>query len=140
MFLVLGTGLKAQILNPVKWSYAAKRTSKTQAVVFIKATIDQGWHLYSQHVGEGGPVATSFTFAPSKDYTLVGKTTEPTPVTRYEKSFSMNVSYFEKSVVFQQKINLKANQTAVKGKLEYMVCNDKQCLPPDEVDFSIPVK
>jgi len=26
------------------------------------------------------------------------------------------------------------------GTIEYMVCNDKQCLPPTEVDFSLTLK
>jgi thiol:disulfide interchange protein DsbD len=52
----------------------------------------------------------------------------------------MDVTYFEKSVVFQQKIKLKsANATAVKGQLEYMTCNDQKCLPPEDIDFSIPL-
>lgn len=132
--------LQAQILKPVKWSYAAKRLSKTEAVILIKATIEDGWHIYSQNVGEGGPVATTFTFPPAKTYTLKGKTIEPKPISKFEKTFNMNVSYFEKSVVFQQRVVLKAAQTAVKGKLEYMVCDDHQCLPPEEVEFSVPVK
>lgn len=130
----------AQIETPVKWSYAAKKISSTEAVVFIKATIDNGWHIYSQHVNDGGPVATSFTFAPSKSYTLVGKPAEPKPITKYEESFKMNVSYFEKAVIFQQRIKLKsAGQAVVKGKLEYMVCNDHKCLPPDEVEFTVAI-
>jgi AFG3 family protein len=109
-------------------------------VVLIKATIDQGWHIYSQNVADGGPVKTSFTFAPSKEYTLVGKTAEPKPISKYEKVFNMNVGYFENSVVFQQKVKLKsAKAAAVKGKLEFMTCNDQKCLPPDEVEFSIPL-
>ena len=31
------------------------------------------------------------------------------------------------------------NVAAVKGQLEYMTCNDKKCLPPEDVDFSIPL-
>ncbi|WP_207421410.1 protein-disulfide reductase DsbD N-terminal domain-containing protein [Desertivirga brevis] len=138
--LFITTIASAQIVNPVKWSYAAKRISKTEAVVLFKATIDNGWHLYSQHIADGGPVATKFEFAPSKAFTTVGKTSEPKPITKFEKVFNMNVSYFEKAVIFQQKVKLAANQAVVKGKLEYMVCNDRQCLPPDEVDFSIAVK
>ena len=140
IFVLLSAGIKAQMLTPVKWSYAAKRISKTEAMVLIKATIDNGWHLYSQNIKDGGPIATSFSFSPSKQYALVGKTIEPKPVTKYEKVFDMNVSYFEKSVIFQQKVSLKAASTVVKGKLEYMVCNDQQCLPPDELDFSVAVK
>ena len=92
------------------------------------------------NVKDGGPIKTSFTFDKSKEYSLVGKPSEPTPVTRFEKAFSMNVSYFEKEVVFQQKIKLSsANASVVKGKLEYMTCNDQKCLPPEDVNFSIPV-
>jgi thiol:disulfide interchange protein DsbD len=57
-----------------------------------------------------------------------------------EKVFNMEVGYFENSVIFQQKIKLKAKQTMVTGKLEYMTCNDEKCLPPEDIDFSIPVK
>lgn len=138
--VLLGTAVNAQILKPVKWSYASKRISATEAVVFLKATVESGWHLYSQHVGDGGPVATSFTFNPSKDYVLKGKTIEPKPITKFEKTFNMNVSYFEKSVIFQQRVTLKAKSATVTGKLEFMVCDDHQCLPPDEIEFSIPVK
>jgi len=132
--------LHAQILTPVKWAYGFKKIGKQEAVIFIKATIDEGWHVYSQTVKDGGPVKTTFTFAASKAYTLVGKTQEPTPITRYEKVFSMNVSFFEKSVIFQQKVRLKTGQATVKGTLEYMTCNDKQCLPPETVEFSVAVK
>lgn len=137
-FIALTT--RAQILTPVHWSYGAKKTGKNEAVIFIKATIDDGWHVYSQYVKEGGPIKTTFTFPASPEYALVGKTIEPTPITRNEKVFKMDVSFFEKEVVFQQKIKLKAGQTTVKGTLEYMTCNDHQCLPPDDIDFSIPVK
>jgi thiol:disulfide interchange protein DsbD len=136
--LFLSLGAYAQIESPVKWSYGAKKISSTEAVVFLRATIEDGWHIYSQDVKDGGPIKTSFTFDPSKDYALVGKTSEPTPVTRFEKAFSMNVSYFEKSVIFQQKIKLKSPDVSViKGKLEYMTCNDKKCLPPEDLDFSV---
>jgi DsbC/DsbD-like thiol-disulfide interchange protein len=138
--LVTGAGAYAQIEAPVKWSYAAKKISSTEAVVFLRATIQDGWHIYSLNVKDGGPIKTSFTFNSSSEYSLVGKPTEPTPVTKYEKAFSMNVTYFEKSVTFQQKIKLKsAKASVVKGKLEYMTCNDMKCLPPEDVDFSIPL-
>ena len=138
--LIITIGAFAQIEAPVKWSYAAKRISPTEAVVLLKATIQPGWHIYSQNVKAGGPIKTSFIFTPSKDFTLVGKAVEPKPATKFEKAFKMNVSYFENAVVFQQKIKLKsAKASAVKGKLEFMTCNDQKCLPPDEVEFSIPL-
>lgn len=132
--------LKAQILTPVSWSFAAKRISKTEGVVFIKATIDESWHIYSQYIKEDGPVKTSFTFAPSINYVIIGPTIEPKPITKFEKVFNIDVRYFEHSVIFRQKIRLKTLQTVIEGNLEYMTCNEKQCLPPNNVQFKIPIK
>jgi len=137
---VISTVSYAQILAPVKWSYGAKKIDKEQAVVFIKATIDKGWHIYSQNVADGGPVKTSFRFNKSDDYALNGNTTEPKAISKYEQAFSMNVQYFEQSVIFQQKVKLKNGQASVNGTLNYMVCSNKQCLPPEDVEFSIPIK
>ncbi|MBD1422293.1 protein-disulfide reductase DsbD domain-containing protein [Sphingobacterium chuzhouense] len=137
--LTLGV-VQAQIFDPVKWTFAAKKTGEEDVVLFLKATIDNGWNIYSQHVGDGGPVPTSFSFTPSSDYQLVGKVLEPTPNKKFEKTFDMQVLYFSKEVVFQQKIKLKKGQTVIKGAVEFMVCNDKQCLPPDEKTFAITVK
>src|ERR1700712_4260652 len=88
-FLVISA--YAQIEAPVKWSYAAKKISPTEAVVFLKATIQDGWHIYSLNVKDGGPIKTSFTLTPSKEYSLVGKAVEPKPVTKFEKVFGMDV-------------------------------------------------
>ncbi|MBE9598458.1 protein-disulfide reductase DsbD N-terminal domain-containing protein [Pedobacter sp. MC2016-24] len=130
---------KAQILKPVKWSYAAKKTSDTEATILLKAEIEDSWHIYSAYQKDGGPLKTSFKFSPSKAYILVGKITEPKPLSVFDKNFGIQVDYFEKTVTFQQKIKLKAKQTTVKGKLEFMACTKSQCLPPDEVNFSIPI-
>lgn len=139
LFMVIAFTSRAQILTPVTWSYAVKKTSPTEGVIFLKATIDEGWHVYSQYVGEGGPVKTTFTFESSPSYSLVGKTVEPKPIVRMEKVFNnMNVPFFEKSVIFQQKVKLKnKGKVIVKGSLEYMTCNDKKCLPPTTEEFSV---
>ncbi|HLP06349.1 MAG TPA: cytochrome c biogenesis protein CcdA [Paludibacter sp.] len=131
----------AQIENPVKWSFASRNTSAGEAELVITATIDKHWHVYSQFIGKGGPVPTSFKFAKSADYELVGSVTETSMVTKvYEKAFEMEVSYFSDKAVFVQKIKLKKDEPTVNGSLEYMACNDEQCLPPEEVPFSIKVK
>jgi len=139
-FALFSINLFGQILAPVKWSYAAKGLNQKEAIVFIKATIDNGWHIYSVNQKEGGPVKTSFLFATSTEYSLIGTITEPRPITKFEQAFGINVNYFEKAVVFRQKIRLRERATAVKGKVNFMVCNDEKCLPPDDVEFSIPLK
>jgi DsbC/DsbD-like thiol-disulfide interchange protein len=134
-----GRGAFAQIEGHVTWAYAAKKISATEAVVMLKASIDEGWHVYSLNVKDGGPIKTSFKFTKSPEFTLVGKTTEPAPIVKYDKNFGMNLTYFENSVVFQQKVKLKGKKATVKGSLEYMTCNDQKCLPPETVEFAVNV-
>lgn len=138
LFFISFSG-QAQILNPVSWSFSSK-SSGTEEELLIKATIDPGWHVYSQFIEEGGPIPTSFKFTPSKDYSLIGKVTEsPKAVSALDKNFNMQIAWHEKEVVFKQKIRLNSQQTTISGVLEFMVCDDKQCLPPTEVEFKIPV-
>jgi len=137
--LIFSITAKAQIEAPVRWSYAAKKLNATEAMVFIKADITSMWHIYGLDLKGDGP-KTSFTFAKSKDYQLVGATTQPVPVKKYEPNLKMDITYFEKSVIFQQKVKLKsADKAIVKGQLEYVACNGSKCLPPEDVNFSIPV-
>ncbi len=131
---------KAQLLEPVKLSYAAKRVGKNEAVVYVRAKIDKGWHIYSLFQKDGGPQKSVLSFAGGSGYSLVGNASEPTPIKKFEEVFKMEVAYFEGSVTFSQRIRLKVNSAVVKGSLEFMCCNDHECLPPKEVEFSIPVK
>ncbi|MCC8426473.1 protein-disulfide reductase DsbD domain-containing protein [Mucilaginibacter sp. UR6-11] len=142
VFTLLACRLRAQVLQPVHWSYAAKKTGKNEALILLKATIDEGWHIYAADQLPGGPAKTSFNFTAAAEFSLAGKIKQPTPLTKYEKAFELQVRYFEKSVIFEQKISLRqtgGKPVVVKGKLNYMVCNDHQCLPPEEVTFTIPV-
>lgn len=140
MCCFVATVVQGQIQKPVKWSYAAKRVSAKEAMVYFKAVIEPGWHIYSAYQAEGGPVKTGFSFEKASGYRLVGKILEPKPVTKHEEAFDMQVGYFERAVVFQQKVSILAGTATVKGSVEFMVCNDKECLPPEEVHFSVPVK
>lgn len=133
-------GVSAQIHNPVKWSVASKKLNNNEAVVFIKATIDNGWHIYGKEVAQGGPVATSFDFKKSNEFTLMGNTLEPKPKTKYEDVFKMDVPYHANEVVFQQKVKLKNGKANVSGTVEFMACDKNQCLPPDEYNFTLAIK
>lgn len=132
----------SQIQNPVKWSYSVENNGNENATLVISAKIDKGWHLYSQFIGEGGPVPTTVKFKASKEYSLVGKTEEsPKPHSIYEELFGMKVAFFEKNATFKQKIKVTSSKNFnINGTLEFMVCDDKQCLPPEEIEISFDVK
>lgn len=131
---------EAQIVNPVKWSYAAKKTGKNEAVIYLKAEIEASWHIYSLYQPDGGPTKTTINFKKDASYSLVGKGVEPQPIKKYEDIYGIDVLYFSNSAVFSQKVKFTKLPFVAKGSVEFMVCNDKRCLPPSTVDFSVMVK
>ncbi|MEI8203828.1 MAG: thioredoxin family protein [Bacteroidota bacterium] len=138
---LLSLTANSQILKPVKWTFSSKITAPNEALILFTATIDNKWHLYSQNVPPDGPIATSFTLEKSKDYQLVGKVVEPKPISEFDDAFKMTVKYFTKKAIFTQKIKFTSSKDFVfKGKLEFMSCNNGTCVPPEEIEFSIPVK
>lgn len=130
----------SQILEPVKWTFTSEKTTDSTANLYLTATIDKGWHIYSQTIVGEGPVPTSFAFEKSKDYQLVGKVYEPKGHEEFDKGFEINVTYFEKSVTFVQSIKILTDKDfVVKGTLTFMAC-EKSCLPPADIDFSFNIK
>lgn len=124
-----------QILNPVKFSYAAVKKSNNLYEVHIKTSVDPKWHIYSIYNPDGGAQATALTFANGK---IVGKTKETGQMkTVFEKEFKVDQKYFEENVDFIQTVKVMPGAKKVSGTIEYMVCNDKQCLPPKTVAFDI---
>jgi Disulphide bond corrector protein DsbC len=130
----------AQINNPVIWSYSAKKIADKTYELHITATINGNWHLYAQDAGEG-PEPTTFKFTPNPLISFDGKVKE---IGKMEKSFDKNfnsvLKYYAGKVDFVQKVKVKSSiATVVKGTVNFMVCNDRQCLPPRDVPFTINV-
>ncbi|MCL8006288.1 thioredoxin family protein [Gelidibacter japonicus] len=130
------TTAKAQVLEPVKWSTSVEKISDTEYDLISKATIDRGWHLYSQEVPEDGPIPTTFIYDTGKDAELIGNTTEEEGRTVNDPVFNMRIKYFDDSAEFRQRINvLNKELSIVKGEVEFMVCDDMRCLPPAYIDL-----
>ena len=141
LFLVLFAGFaNAQINNPVLWSYSAKKIADKTYELHITATLTDNWHLYAQDAGEG-PEPTSFKFTPNPLISFDGKVKEVGKMEKsYDKNFNSVLKYYNNKVDFVQKVKVKsAVATVVKGTVNFMVCNDRKCLPPKDVPFSISV-
>jgi thiol:disulfide interchange protein len=136
-----GITAQAQILNPVKWTWKAESLGKSEFNLVFTATIEPVWHVYSQKIDGEGPIPTTFKFAPNKDIELVGKTTEAGGKVHegFDPIFEINLKYFENKMVCVQKVKV-LKDTQFKGSFEYMACDDHQCLPPSELDFSFDLK
>lgn len=133
----INVGLRAQILDPVDWTTSVEKLSDGEYILNIKASIEPGWHLYSQEVPEDGPIATSFAHnLDNGKIALIGETIEEEGHTVHDPVFDMEIKFFEESTVFKQKIKLNEEGIdQVRVIVEYMVCDDSRCLPPTEEEL-----
>ncbi|WP_027395681.1 protein-disulfide reductase DsbD family protein [Aquimarina latercula] len=140
--LLFSTTLFSQIFEPIKWESNVKEESENVYILSFAATLEKGWHIYSQKeldTDDIAPTATEFTFYnEEKAYELVGETIEPEGIQKFDKVFEMDIKYFEDSVVFTQKIKrLDPSLKTVKAEVFFGVCDDEKCLPPDTVELNV---
>ncbi|MCR4764550.1 MAG: thioredoxin family protein [Bacteroidaceae bacterium] len=128
--------VQAQLLEPVDFHTEFNKVSDDVAEIVFTAKIDPGWHIYSTELGEGGPISASFNIDKMTGAHVDGKLL---PVGNeqsvFDKLFSMEVRYFEKTAKFVQRVKLEGGAYRMEGYLEYAACNDQNCLPPSEVPF-----
>jgi len=138
--LMVSAAAFAQIENPVKWSYTAKKISDKVYELHITANLDAKWHIYAQDAGEG-PSSTAVTFTKNPLITTEGKVKEVGNLEKeYNSIFGSVLKFYHNKVTFVQKVKLRSNvATVVKGSVNYMVCNDRRCLPPKDLEFSIKI-
>jgi hypothetical protein len=140
--ILVAFGAQAQMKNPVQWAFTAKKINATTYEVHLTATIEDGWHVYSQTTPDGGPAPTAISFAKNPLLVLEGTAKEVGKMEqKHEELFGVDVKQFSKKVDFVQVIKLKGKaKTSVSGDVEFMTCNDSQCLPPQTKKFSIALK
>ena len=125
--------------SPVTWTYTAEKINDKEYNLIFTATIEDGWNIYSQYMkGDDGPVKTSFTYDESKSFVLVGKNEESGDIKKgMDDMFGMEVIKIKKKGVFTQRIKVSDISKPINVTVEYMCCNEMQCLPPKQVPFNI---
>lgn len=138
-FMIVGsTSIQAQIISGAKWTFSVEQTSAKEATLLLTAGIKETFHIYSQYLtSSDGPLPTVFEFFDNKNYELVGKVEEEKGHEIFDEAFQMKLLTFEGTVVFRQKINILTNEKFdIQGKLSFMACDNRMCLPPEEVPFT----
>lgn len=129
--------------NPVSWSYSSKKIAENQYEIYLVATIQSGWHLYSQDQPKDAIAQpTSFSFTKNPLLNFEGKMKEIGKLEKYkDEVLDVSANQYSNKVTFVQKVKLKGKaKTSVTGNLTFQTCDDKKCLPPKTVNFSIALK
>lgn len=127
----------AQVKDPVKWTASSIKKGDSYNVT-LTAVLPKPWHIYSQKTGEG-PLPTKLTFAKNPLIKLQGDVKEVGKLKEeYDKNFDTKVKYFAYKVDFVQTLKVPAKvKTNIAVTVEYMTCDDKQCLPPTKKTFNV---
>lgn len=141
--VIAGTLSANAQLNPVSWSFSSKKISDKTYELHLTATMQTGWHLFSQVQPEDAvAIPTGFKLNSNPLVTLDGKIKEVGKMEKFhDPKLDISANQYANKVDFVQVVKLKSNvKTSVTGSVEYQTCDDKKCLPPKTVTFSIPVK
>jgi hypothetical protein len=143
----------AQQNGMVKWTFRNKKIAADTFEITAKAVIERDWHIYSQDTGEGSS-PTVFTFAENQMVKLEGKVIEDGKlIKKRNEILDSEIKYYVDSVMFVQRVIVKrrpmkqvqgdgrgVKSVVLKGTVEFMVCNEQMCLPPEEVPFTVDLK
>ena len=141
--LLLGMGLNAQVIrDAVTWSRSVEDKSPTEKVLVFTATVKDPWHLYGTELPKGGPTPTHLLVDKIEGAELVGGLTSmQKPIEKYDPNFEMTLRFFSGKVTFRQKIRITdPKKFAFVGAIRYMACNEEQCLPPANWEFTVQPK
>ena len=135
--------VNAQIQKPVHWSYGLKRIGDQTYEVHLKADVDAGWHVYAQVQPKNAVAqATVIKFKKADGLVLIGKPKELGKMEKfYNKEVDIGANQYNHTVDFVQVVKIKNDAvTSIAGTITYQACTDHMCLPPEDVNFSIPIK
>lgn len=115
---------------------ASIEKDKGNTFFVVKCTVPGEFHIYSNdNDPNSGPIPTSLMFD-DKKVKLIGNLIEEGELhDKFDKNFQQQVKYYEGQVVFMQQIKVLEG-ASVEAQIEYMLCDDETCFPPEIVDLS----
>ena len=139
LFLLLTCGLTAQFASPITWAFSQEHVENDEFNLIITATAEENWNVYSQFTPEGGPIPTTLSWTAGDHYELIGRAEETGhKKDAFDDMFETQVIKFlsDEPFVMTQRVRIKDYSQPVELLFEYMCCDDEQCLPPTEEDYT----
>ncbi len=135
--MMFAFGANAQMLEPIVWSSTIKITSNNEGVMTFKASIDDGWHLYSFDLPENGPNATKISFEKTSGIELLGEIVPSRqPIDTVDLVFNIRVGWWDADVEFSQKFKvIDEGKYDISGEIYFQACNGETCIAPTTETF-----
>ena len=127
----------AQFQNPVTMTATQKKVADDALEIVFQGSVEAGWHVYGTDIADGGPTRAELTLEKQKGLKPDGKLRATGKVHRaMDDMFGMEVCYMEGTASFSQRFIITEPEYEVAGYLTYGACNDENCIPPTNVEFS----
>ena len=124
----------------VTWKSSVEPLGGDAYCIVLEAAIPAGYHMYDMGPYEGGPPATTIVLTPGEGVQLDGPVEQLTKAhTYYDELFGMQIGTLSGKPRFAQKVHLATAKGTVTAQLEWMICNDSSCMPPDETELTIEI-
>lgn len=124
----------------VTWKSSVEPLGGDAYRIVLEAAIPAGYHMYDMGPYEGGPTATTIVLTPGEGVQLDGPVEQLTKAhTYYDELFGMQIGTLSGKPRFAQKVHLATAKGTVAAQLEWMICNDSSCMPPDETELTIEI-
>ncbi len=126
------------IADYITWTQSTQKINDQEADLIFTAEIASGWHLYGTDLPSGGPTPTHLIIDKIVGGELVGKLKgDRTPISKQDPIFEMKISYWGDKVSLRQRVKVTdPEKFRVEGALKFMICDDQQCMPPTNEEFS----
>lgn len=122
----------------VSWKSSVEPLGDDTYNIVLEASIPASYHMYDMGPYENGPNATTILFTPGERVTLDGPVQQlSTPERHYDEMFQTEIGSFEGTARFAQKVKLAAQKGSVEAQIEWMICDDSSCMPPDDKTLTI---
>ena len=137
LFLLFGaalSSLRAQLIEPPKWSYSLSEdswTEGTEPTLHLRAEIETGWYMYaSDFSADLGPVRAEIYLKDDPSYSKIGELRSLGRKKGYDSTFNGTYTYFTKKAHFTQSIRVEKIPLRFVGSLTYQLCSEKtgQCV------------
>lgn len=122
----------------VNWEIHQEWVNDSIVELTLNAEIAEGWHMYGSNVSPDiGPIPTTFYWDDSIADRLQDSLWYSEGIEGYDDAFMADLSYYEDSASFKQTVVIPDDLDKTWLEIEFMVCGDGVCLPPDVVKIPL---
>ena len=129
--------LWAQFSDPAQFTVNIDDVNQGEvAIIDVNAELDFTWRIYAVYDVPEGPSSTKFIIE-SDIVNKSGRAIEPEPIEKFDEGFGNITKYHEGTPQFSIPLELKDNLPNgtynVDVIIDYQVCNNSLCYPPNQI-------